>query len=276
MSSQVRLTSRDEHLLFFLWQNRFVTIRQLTERFFADASDKWVHARLRALEEANLLKVQPNRFLRETLVRDRKAVYITAAGIAALIESEFLDPSLAKDTPVRGRQIPDEYAPSLVHDVQVVDLRLALWHTLPITRWRSDHELRLARRQAGTTIRVPDGEFTFETPDGEVLALLENERATYSCKTFQAILERLRRQYDKHMLFFVTPSAEHLTSLLGWAERGAAWEDARAQLLFGVYAAVTEYGARAPWVSLNGPLAASHSVLQGLALADQRAAAKKV
>jgi hypothetical protein len=256
------LTDRDKALLYYLWQNQFTSIRQVRLRFWGSGAKGNISTRLATLEKAGLLRVVSNRFLR-TVAKDRKVVVIGLGGLDFLIENEILPKSLARDTPA-ARSLPsDHYAPAMYHDLQVVDMRIALETSLSVQDWTSDHQLRLARKAEGRNVRVPDGLFTFSTAQGEAQGVLENERARYSSKTYRDVLARLRGQYPAAVVLIVCTTPERVQTMKQWALTSRLYADRPQLLLFAAFEDVASHGAAAAWETLEGPLEPQHPLRQG-------------
>jgi hypothetical protein len=255
----ILLSERDRLILLFLWQNQFVTFRQLRLRFWNGGGGSRVGMRLNALQEAGFLTIQDHKYLRLLTDADRRLIHITVQGCTELVRAGALDKAYIRDAPTRGRQVLKRHTLSRIHDLQVVDLRIALSKTLKVTRWVSDHELRLARRESGQKgVRVPDGVFTFISEGVEIEAVLENEQSRYSARSFQEILERLKRQHAKAIILMVCEEEDHMESMIRWARAGRTWNDAQGQLLFGHFGEVMSLGAKAPWRTMVGPIDEGH------------------
>jgi len=258
------LTERDRFLLLYLWQNRYMVHRQVYARFW-EGSDRKAKARRRIalLEKAGYLRCEENRYVRLLLETDRVLIYITKAGCAALVRHGDLPAKYINDYPVQSRQVAKLHTPARIHDLQVVDLRLALSRTLKVQSWFSDHELRLVRKELGQRNRIPDGVFQVDLNGVEREFVLENERERYYSQSFKAVLELLRRQHGQAFVLVVSETVIHRDNMVRWAKQGA-WVDRPQQLLFGVYDAVATQGAAADWLSIDGPIQLDHPLKAGI------------
>jgi len=252
----LELTPRDLALLWTTWQNRLMAPRQYLRRFWPDATQQAASIRLSALKSEGLL--------RRTLIPwnvDRHIYTISAAGNRALVEAGLLGPSQARDFPPR----PQELTNALMHDLGVVDLRIALELTgANGATWVSDHQLRQARRWRLGNTRVADGMFEFEAHGREGRGVLEFERQSYRRPKMTQVLARLRFDHGNDTIFFVARSEERARRVWAWAAEAWTWGDRPERFLVAPLEAVLKDGLDAGFVDLRGevlgPLKGSQAV----------------
>ncbi|HTB22596.1 MAG TPA: hypothetical protein VK914_07820 [bacterium] len=238
----LELTSRDRSLLWATWQNRLMAPRQYLRRFWNGGSHQAVSRRLTKLKDEGLLQ-----YISVPWNLDRRLYTITKAGNRALVDAGLLDPALVLDFPRR----PKELSPALLHDLSVVDLRIAFELTGGKT-WVSDHQLRLGRPQRLGNVRVADGMFDFDADGLRRRGVLEFERRSYRRPQMAQVLSRLRFDHGEDTIFFVTLNADRARRVWSWTVESGIWGDRPASFLVAPLGSALKSGLKAGFVDLEG------------------------
>jgi hypothetical protein len=260
------LTERDRAVLLVLWKLRFVTLKQMHRFAFQGLNRSTATNRLLALQEAGYLEIK-TKYMHTVTDKDRKVVLITRAGNTELIRASMLAEANRNDVPKANQWTLSR--PALMHDLQVVDLSMALFKSLDmdVKAWRSDHDLRIWIHRENLKhwgFRVPDGLFNFRVAGGAYQIVLENEFARYSAKSFAQILKKLRWQYPEALVLIVCAEQGHMATMCRWAHYSRIWYDRKENLMFGHFPDVASNGARARWITLNGGMAPDHALTKGI------------
>jgi hypothetical protein len=245
-----KIHDRDLNILYFTWQCRFVAQRQFKARFWADASQQTMSARISRLCEAKLLRAH----LFSYLLNDRYLYSITNAGVRELVAAGL--PNVPEGDYVK--KAPD-VTPGMKHDLALTDLRIGCERGGHVLYWQSEHELRLARRQGKGPTRIVDGLFKYQALHADAWGLFEYERVGYRRSKFVDILNRLKTSSEHTQgvaLFFVSETAQRAETLRQWASTSLPWTLTPDLIYFGHFEAIKAEGLAGGFVNLNSlPLA---------------------
>ena len=240
------LSARDYLVLWYAWQQRFMSLRQYGRLFWPQASQRAARDRLDTLRTAGLLTAE-----RFQVGRDRTLYLSTRQGNKSLVEAGLLEPALATDY----RRRKQDMTLNLDHDLRVTDLRIALEESgaIPLS-WISDHQLRQTRGSAGPYTRFPDGLFEWEA--GGVLrkGLLEFENSWYNRDRWPKILLRLRANYGDRHVFMVCRTPERVLSATAAIHATKVFADKPQGLCVAAFPDVDQKGLNAGFRDLEGRL----------------------
>lgn len=241
--AELQLTTRDHAVLWYTWQNRFLAFRHYQRKFWGDTSIQAVQHRIYKLREAGLLNQAQLPML------DARSLFCTTRkGNQKLLEIGLINEAQATDYPRR----PGEFKPAMLHDLQVVDLRIAFEKTAANgASWVSDHQLRLAKPGGSYNTRTPDGVFEWDHRDSTYTGVLEFERCSYGKEVLFKVFRRLKIHYGTSLTFFVCRSQERQNTVMAWARASRYWEEGSNQIYFSHFELANAkgiYGAfRSPW-----------------------------
>lgn len=241
----IELQARDLALLYYTWQSRFVAQRQYHKRFWPKGSQAAVAKRLIELVGEQLLRTHKMPWRHERVLYS-----VTLAGTRAL-SSNGMPGVRVGDFPKRI----NDFTPGMKHDLDLVDLRIAMEETGHLIWWTSEHELRLDRKQHRRYTRITDGVFDFEASEGQGKGILEYERMGYRRTKFHDILRRLLvsdLHNDGAVVFFVCQDARRAETLRTWALENFSWQYVPNQIYFSHFEAVKAAGLLGGFVNLNG------------------------
>jgi hypothetical protein len=244
-SAGIALSERDLAVILYAWQNRLVLTRQIQRKFWPGRSIAATAARLGRLRDEGLLGYTRIPWLPEPVLYSS-----SLKGNRALIEHGLPGPP---HPPVQERDFPTrpgDFTNTMKHDLDVVDLRIALEESGLVDRWVSDHQLRLAARQLSDNSRTADGMFRFERHGRGCHGILEYERVGYRETRCVSVLNRLKALHPDATVFFVARSAGRAKTLRSWA-RSTPWTECPAQLQFGIFEDVVSNGLAANFRDLD-------------------------
>lgn len=194
---RILLQERDLRILEYGLEQKFLTIEQITERFFNPGNgtkhrSQAAYRRALILQKFGLVRLMP-------LQTGGKVVQITAAGAHELTirRREHLPPAPSVD-----------YR-TYEHDRRITDVRILFENLGLISGWLSDRYLKATLH--GTT-RVPDAIFTLNNGQRVALELeLARKGRTRHRRIFSEYLEK--RFGDIQLLFFICNTFPQLKSL---------------------------------------------------------------
>src|ERR1035437_769516 len=214
--AELQLTDRDLGILLYTYQNRFLAFRHYQRKFWGDTSIQAVQHRIYKLRDAGLLNQA------ELPMLDARSLFCsTRKGNQKLFEADVIKESDVTDFPRR----PGEFRPAMLHDLQVVDLRIAFEQTAAdAMSWVTDHQLRLAKPGGSYNTRTPDGVFKWDHRDSTYDGVLEFERCSYGKDVLFKVFQRLKIHYGRSLTFFVCRSPERQATVMAWAKASRYWE----------------------------------------------------
>lgn len=239
----LKLSARDYTVLWYAWQQRFVSSRQYRRLFWPGALEKTVRERLKELAQAGLLKAE------QFQVGEDRTLYLSSKqGNQALVEAGLLEPALATDY----RRRKQDMTLNLDHDLKVTDIRIALEESgaIPIS-WISDHQLRQTRGSAGPYTRFPDGLFEWESRGKRHMGLVEFENSWYNRDRWPKILLRLRANYGDRTVFVVCKTRERTLTAGNAIRATKVFADRPEGLFIADFPSVSKRGLKAGFVDLE-------------------------
>jgi len=246
------LTARDLTILWYAWQQRFMSVRQFQRLLWPGGANVTARNRLNELRDAGFLASETF-----PVGADRTLYFSSKDGNQALVDAGMLVETFAGDYPRR----PKEMTLNLDHDLKVTDLRIAFEETgaIPIT-WTSDHQLRQNRGSAGPNTRFADGLFEWEAHSHRHLAVLEYENARYNRECWPKVLLRLRSVHPDRLVFLVCRTPARVRSASAIIKATKVFNDRPEGLVVADFPAVAEMGLKAGFMDLEGSPFASFDV----------------
>lgn len=242
--SSIQLTDRDLAVLYYTWQNRLLALRHYRRKFWPEASLPAAAQRLYKLRDAGFLKQATLPLLNErTLFCATRLGNVELAGVGLIPDRHIMD------FPRR----PAELTPTMRHDLQCVDLRIAFEETgADAATWQTDHQLRLGRPGVGHNTRTPDGIFRFQAGQRLGHGVLEFELASYRRPKLEIVLRRLKSFYGDHTIFFVCRTAQRAATLRSWCQDARTWQDRPSQICIVDFQNAVKSGLQANFIDLQG------------------------
>jgi len=203
----IRITDRDRKIFAAIAENRFLTAKEIGERFWPTTKSKHHHERLRLFTRLRYL---------EHLLGDnstRLGFRLADKGIAELHSEELKSKALANRS--------FSYKSTFDHDKLLTRIR-AIFETSPlVSNYLSEHEVRslLAVRygreeeKGEKGYKVPDALFSLRTPRGTRTVALELELSTKSVERYRKIFRELLTSSDFDVVFFITKSDDMTSNL---------------------------------------------------------------
>lgn len=242
----VELTERDYQVLWYAWQCRYISARQLNRLFWLDAGERATRLRLEALTAATLLTRATFRVLSENV---RTLYCPTLHGNRALVEAKWLAAKYEQDFPRRPKGITD----GLEHDLFVNDIRIAFEETGAIPKsWVSDHELRQNQSKVGNNRRTVDGTFEWSARGSVFQGVLEYEHKPYNAGRWPDILNRLRFSHPDQAVFLVVRTKDRLRTVSKQVNAAKIFSDRPEGFLLCDFPSVKNNGLAAGFVNLDG------------------------
>lgn len=242
--AELQVTDRDLGILLYTFQNRFLAFRHYQRKFWGDTSIQAVQHRIYKLRNAGLLNQA------ELPMLDARSLFCsTRKGNQKLFEADVIKESDVTDFPRR----PGEFRPAMLHDLQVVDLRIAFEYTaVDAMSWVTDHQLRLAGNGGSYNTRTPDGVFQWKHRDSTYNGVLEFERCSYGNEVLLKVFRRLKIYYGTSLTFFVCRSQQRQATVMDWARRSRLWVEGSNQIYFSHFQLAHEKGIYGAFTNLSG------------------------
>ncbi len=207
---KVVVMSRDRLVLAEIALNRFLTAKQIKDKFWPRDKSHNHYGRIRKLVRAGLV---------EQMTGDNSVALgyrLTMRGIEELPTVELKARAMA------NRKV--SYGTSYEHDRLLHDVRVVLESSNLVSNYRAAHEVKELfairhgrQEQKEDGYKVPDGLFVLRNPTRNLTVALELERKQKSEGRYRKILRRLSTSSDFDVVFYLVADprlGSYLTALL--------------------------------------------------------------